>query len=483
MRKSLLKLIVLLFMSGTAAYAQTTVSGRVTSATDGSGVPGASVVVKGTTNGTSADADGKFSITLADPANSVLVISFIGFSAQEIAVQNQTVVNVTLREDAQQLNEVVVTALGIEKETKSLTYAVQQVEGEQLTRSRDLNVANSLSGRVAGITINRSASGPGGSTRVVLRGNKSTTNNQALYVVDGVPMINPSVGQPTDIWGQSTGAGSGSAGRDGGDAISNINPDDIESINVLKGASAAALYGSQAANGVILITTKKGKAGQSKIDFSSNLTFENVLLAPEMQYKYGQTASGTRDSWGPVVNAPDHVKKFWQTGRTWTNSISLSGGTDKAQSYVSYSNTTNKGIVPTSTFDRHTLNFRETAKLLNDKLSLDGSVNLTTQKSHNRPVSGIYNNPLTGLYMMPRGLDFDYYKNNFEYYSPTREMYLQNWWAMDLENGNPGLDDQQNPYWALHRVRRDDKRDRVVGSRSEERRVGKECRSRWSPYH
>ncbi len=432
MRKSLLKLIVLLFISGTGAYAQTTVTGRIISAADGSGVPGASVVVKGTTNGTTADVDGKFSILLPDPGNSVLVISFIGFRSQEIAVQNQTAINVTLQEDATELNEVVVTALGIEKETKSLTYAVQQVDGDQLTRSRDVNVANSLSGRVAGITVNRSASGPGGSTRVVLRGNKSTTNNQALYVVDGVPMVSPTVGQPTDVWGQSTGGGTGSAGRDGGDAISNINPDDIESINVLKGASAAALYGSQAANGVILITTKRGKAGQTRIDYSSNLTFENVLLRPELQFKYGQTAADTRDSWGPVVNAPDHVKDFFQTGHTWTNSISMSGGTDKAQSYLSYSNTTNQGIMPTSSFDRHTLNFRETAKLLNDKLTMDGSVNLTTQKSHNRPVSGIYSNPATGLYLFPRGLDFGYYKNNYQYHSDLRNMDMQNWWNTEL---------------------------------------------------
>ncbi len=464
MRKSLLKLIVLLFISGTAAYAQTTVTGRIVSAADGSGVPGASVVVKGTTNGTSADVDGKFSISLPDPANSVLVVSFIGFKSQEIAVQNQSIVNVTLQEDATELNEVVVTALGIERETKSLTYSVQQVEGEQLTRSRDMNVVNSLSGRVAGININRSASGPGGSTRVVLRGNKSTTNNAALYVVDGVPMVSPTVGQPTDVWGQSVGAGSGSAGRDGGDAISNINPDDIESISVLKGASAAALYGSQAANGVILITTKKGKAGQSRIDYSSNLTFESPLLQPDLQYKYGQSTTGARDSWGPVVNAPDHVKDFWQTGRTWTNSISLSGGTDKAQSYVSYSNTNNKGILPTSSFDRHTLNFRETAKLLNDKLTVDGSVNLTTQKSHNRPVSGIYSNPLTGLYLLPRGLDFNNYKNNFEYFSPTRNVNLQNWWNLNFDQGLKGEDDQQNPYWALYRNTRDDHRDRVFGS-------------------
>jgi TonB-linked SusC/RagA family outer membrane protein len=437
------------------------VSGKVTDE-KGSALPGVSILVKGTSSGTSSDVEGKYTVNVTGP-EAVLVFSFVGFASQEIVVGDKTIIDVVLLEDAMQLNEIVVTALGIERETKSLTYSVQQIGGEQLTVARDPNLMNSLNGKVAGIQINR-ASGPGGSTRVILRGNKSTIANQVLYVIDGVPMQNPTMGQPTDVWGQS--AGQGSSGRDAGDAISNINPDDIESISILKGASAAALYGSQAANGVILITTKKGKAGLAKIDFSSNFTWENVLLKPDLQFKYGQTGTDTRDSWGPVVNAPDHVSDFWQTGTTWTNSISFSGGTEKAQTYVSYSNTTNKGIVPTSEFDRHTLNFRETAKLLNDKLTVDGSVNLMTQKAHNRPVSGIYNNPLTGLYLFPRGLDFNQYKENFEHFSPIRNMYVQDWWNINSDLGRAGEDDQQNPYWALYRNRRDDKRDRVFGSLS-----------------
>jgi TonB-linked SusC/RagA family outer membrane protein len=438
-----------------------TVSGKVTDE-NGSGLPGVSILVKGTSTGTASDVEGKYTVNVTGP-DAVLVFSFVGFASQEVVVGERTAIDVVLLEDATELNEIVVTALGIERETKSLTYSVQQIDGEQLTVARDPNLMNSLNGKVAGIQINR-ANGPGGSTRVILRGNKSTIANQVLYVIDGVPMQNPAIGQPTDVWGQS--AGSGSSGRDAGDAISNINPDDIESVSILKGASAAALYGSQAANGVVLITTKKGKAGQSKIDFSSNFTWENVLLKPELQFKYGQTGTGTRDSWGPVVNAPDHVSDFWQTGTTWTNSISFSGGTEKAQTYISYSNTANKGIVPTSEFDRHTLNFRETAKLLNDKLTVDGSVNLLTQKAHNRPVSGIYNNPLTGLYLFPRGQDFNNYKENFEYFSPTRNMYLQNWWNINFDQGLGGEDDQQNPYWALYRNQRDDRRDRVFGSLS-----------------
>lgn len=435
------------------------VTGRVTG-DNNEALPGVSIVVKGTTTGTTTDVDGKYSLVVPD-ASGILVFSYIGYATEEVPINNRTVIDITMLTDLIGLGEVVVTALGIEKQTKTLTYSVQQIDGDELLKARDPNLVNTLNGKVAGITINR-ANGPGGSTRVVLRGNKSLQNNQALYVVDGVPMQNPVLTQPSDVWGQSSGAGS--AARDAGDAISNINPDDIESISVLKGASAAALYGSMAANGVIIITTKKGISGQSRIDFSSNFTAENVLVQPELQFKYGQTAPGSRDSWGSVVNAPNHVKDFYNTGTTWTNSISLSGGTDKAQTYISYSNTTNKGIMPTSKFDRHTLNIRESGRLLNDKLSADASVNLITQKAHNRPVSGIYNNPLTGLYLFPRGLDFNSYKNNYQYFSSTRNMNLQNWWNINFDEGLSGEDDQQNPYWGLYKNQRDDRRDRVMGS-------------------
>lgn len=433
----------------------------------GSAMPGVTVQLKGSTSGTVSDGDGKYSISV-EGDNSVVVFSFIGFASQEIQVGGQSVVDVTMKEDATQLQEVVVTALGLEKDRKSLSYSLQEVSGDKLTDVRDANVMNALSGKIAGVQINRSASGVGGSTRVILRGPKSTRENNVLYVIDGIPMANYSPEQPSDVWGQSSGAGSG--GRDGGDGISNINPSDIESINVLKGATAAALYGSQAANGVILINTKKGKAGSMKIDFTSDLTAESALLRPELQYKYGQTTlptattAGSEQSWGSVVNAKDHVKDFYRTGRTWTNSISLSGGTDKAQAYFSYSNTDNTGIIPTSTFNRHLFSFRETMKFLNDKLTIDASVNFATQKAHNRAVSGLYNNPLTGLYMMPRGsYNMDDFKNNFEYFSPTRNVNLQNWWNINYDKGFTGQDYQQNPYWALYRNLRDDSRDRIFG--------------------
>lgn len=441
------------------------VSGKVTGS-DGSPITGVSVVVKGTKKGTQTNGNGAFTIEASK--GDVLVFSSVGYQTIEITVSTDNIA-VTLKESTQSLSEVVVTtALGIQRKSKSLTYSTQKVSGDELSTVKDANVINGLAGKAAGVTITRSTSGVGGSARVILRGNKSTRENQPLYVIDGVPMANFSPAQPGDVWGQSSGAGTG--GRDGGDGISNINPDDIESINILKGASAAALYGSQAANGVIIITTKKGRAGKSRVEFSSNLTMESPMLIPKLQFGYGQTQTpsgnnpGTAESWGAKVNAPDHVKDFFRTGSTWINSLAVSGGNATAQTYFSYSNTSSKGIIPTSKFDRHTLNFRETLKLFDDKLSIDANVTFLTQKNHNRAVSGMYNNPLTGLYLLPRGQDFNSYKNNFEYTSASRNLALQNWWNINFDKGWGGDDNQQNPFWALYRNERDDSRDRGLGA-------------------
>jgi TonB-linked SusC/RagA family outer membrane protein len=358
--------------------------------------------------------------------------------------------------------------LGIQRKSKSLTYSTQRLSGAELSTVKDPNVINGLAGKAAGVTITRSASGVGGSARVIMRGNKSTRENQPLYVIDGVPVANFTPAQPTDVWGQSSGAGSG--GRDGGDGISNINPDDIESINLLKGASASALYGSQAANGVILITTKRGKSGQARIDFSSNYSAETPLLKPELQYRYGQTVAptgsntGTAESWGSKVSAPDHVDDFFRTGNTWINSLSLSGGNQIAQTYFSYSNTSSNGMMPSSEFDRHTFNFRESLKLFKEKLSIDANMTFVNQENKNRPVSGMYNNPLTGLYLFPRGQSFATYRDNYEYMSPSRNMMLQNWWNINYDKGWGGDDNQQNPYWALYRNIREDSRNRGLAS-------------------
>ncbi|HSC36289.1 MAG TPA: TonB-dependent receptor plug domain-containing protein, partial [Chitinophagaceae bacterium] len=429
-----------------------------------------SVTIKGGTKGTSTNSLGVFQ--LQANKGDVLIFSFVGFAVQEVKVGESSEINVSLLPANTQLNEVVVTALGIQRKTKDLTYATQRLNNSDLTTVKDANFVNSLTGKVAGVTITRSASGLGGSARVILRGNKSTRENQPLYVIDGIPLANFNPAQPGNVWGETMTSTSGAqpagaAGRDGGDGISNLNPDDIETIVVLKGASGAALYGSQAANGAIVITTKSGKAGRTRINFSSDLTMEKPLYYPEMQFKYGQTGFGmagntAEASWGPVVNAPDHVKSFFRTGVTATNSISLQGGTEKAQAYFSYANTSSKGIVPNSSLNKHNVNFRETAKFFNDRLSVDANLSFIDQTASNRPVSGLYANPLTGLYGFPRGLDFNAYKNNFEYFSAARNVKLQNWYDLNYDKGLGGQDHEQNPYWLVNRTPRMDKRDRGI---------------------
>ncbi|MEO6547836.1 MAG: SusC/RagA family TonB-linked outer membrane protein [Ferruginibacter sp.] len=439
------------------------ITGRITDKA-GNPVAAVSITIKGKNTGTYTDADGRFSIN-ADKGD-VLIFSSVGFDPQQVSVRNNSVLQLQLTEKNAQLNEVVVTALGIQRKAKSLTYSTQKVSNADLTTVKDANVINNINGRISGVTVNKSASGAGGSARVVLRGQKSTRENQPLYVIDGVPMSNYSPAQPTDVWGQ--GSGSGSGGRDGGDGISNINPDDIESISVLKGAAASALYGSQANNGVILITTKKGKSGVVRVDYSSYITLDKAAYVPKMQWDYlqgnaGATGAGSF-SWGPAGKPIDHVKSFFNTGSTLINSISVSGGTEKAQTYFSYSNTNSHGIMPTNTFSRHNFSVRETMKMLNDKLTLDANVIIASQKVHNRPTSGLYYNPLTGVYLLPRGLDFTNFKNNFEYASPSRNVNLQNWWNINADAGLTGDDNQQNPYWVLNRDKTDDKLFRVFGS-------------------
>lgn len=445
----------------TAAQAAEVVKGTVTDST-GAAVSGVSVTVKGTRRGTTTSATGGFSIEVNK--GETLVFSAVGYGAKEVVVGDQNVINITLVASGAQLNEVVVTALGINRRSRSITYATQKVSGDQLTTVKDPNLVNSLNGKVAGLTINRSASGAGGSVKVVMRGNKSTQNNSPLYVIDGIPMYNGQMGQPDNVFGESN--GSGSPGRDGGDAISNINPEDIENMQVLKGASAAALYGSQAANGAIIITTKKGRSGTARVNVSSSLTMDNVMLKPEAQFSYGQGKPGDQDGWGAKNGKGDYTGDFYKTGVTWINSLTFTAGNDKAQTYFSYSNTDNKGVIPTAKFNRHTFTFRETARFFDEKLSIDGFVTLTKQSAHNRPVSGFYNNPQVGLYYFPRNLDFASYKNQFEVLSPKRRLYVHNWWNVNYEADEQGNDFSQNPYWILNRNTRDDSRDRAFTSLS-----------------
>lgn len=445
MKKRLLGFLVLFLAVGATAMAQRTVSGRVASA-DGTPLPGVSVLVKGTTTGTSTDAEGQFTVDVQDE-NSVLVISFIGYTTQEITVGNQTNINVTMVDDITQLGEVVVTALGIERESKSLSYAQQTVDGSTLMQARDINILNSLSGRAAGVDIKKSSSGAGGSTKITMRGEKSLGGNaRPLFVIDGIPMANNLGGQP-GMWG----------GIDQGDGFSQINPDDIESISVLRGSNAAALYGSQGSNGVVLITTKKGKGGAARIEFNTGVTLETVLKKPELQFRYG-SVGGAKESWSttPGNYASDYVDDWFQTGTNVINSIAVSGGTDKTSTYFSYGNVTARGITPTNEYSRNNFTFKQSTKLFKDKVTVSSSAMLSDEKAENRMPSGYYLNPLTGLYMFPRDKNFADFKQNYQVFNPDRNMNVMNWFVTDHH--------QSNPYWIINKEPKLDKTKRVISS-------------------
>ena len=436
-------LVIMVVLNSTYLMAQNTITGLVTSSS-GEPLIGVSILEAGTTNGTVSDLDGNYTITVADDAS--LVFSYTGHTTQTVEVAGQSSINVIL-ESGVALDEVVVTALGIEREKSTLTYAQQTVDGNELMKARDVNFLNSLSGRAAGVEIKKSSSGAGGSTRVVLRGDKSLSgNSEPLFVIDGIPLANTRGGQP-GMWD----------GVDGGDGISQLNPDDIESISILRGSNAAALYGSQGANGVVLITTKSGQEGQAKVSFSTGLTFENVLLKPDLQFKYGSTG-GTKESWSttPGDYASDYVDDFFGVGTNWINSLSVSGGTQRTQAYFSFGNVNATGIYDGHDYQRYNVTFKQSTKLFGDRLTIGSSVMLSSEKTNNRPRAGYYDNPLTGLYMFPRDRDFESFKNNYFVVDPDRNVEQQNWFVVDHH--------QSNPYWLLNRETREDQNRRMIGS-------------------
>lgn len=413
---------------------------------------GATVQVKGESGGTITNTDGAFSLSV--DSNAVLQISFIGYKSTEVPVQGKTEFEIILFEDPVMLDPVIITSLGIERKESSLTYAVTKVKGDELRRVKDPNIMNTLTGKVAGVRINKNSSGLGGSVKVSIRGIRSVvSDNQPLYVIDGVPILNTISEQAYSAIGGTANAGN----RDSGDGISNLNPEDVESISVLKGAPAAALYGSQAANGVVLITTKKGKAeGMREISFSTGLTFDKAFCLPKMQNNYG--VSDGADSWGSKQNLTprDNLKDFFRTGITSITSISVSQGHKKLQNYFSYANTTGKGIIDKNHLAKHNLNLRETSSLFDDRLKLDGNINMMRQVMENKPTSGgFYMNPLVGLYRFPRGEDLSYYRENFEVYDPNRQLHTQNW--------HTSFEDfEQNPYWIVNRIQSKDSRFRIM---------------------
>lgn len=457
-------LIPILLLSQFVLAQEKEISGTVVSSANGIPIPQVNVSVEGNDVGTVTNFDGFYRINAKE--GDILVFSYTGMVTKKVTVGSSNVLDVELEDDIAQLNTVVVTALGIRKEQKALTYSAQEVDEEEFTRVRQTNPINSLSGKTAGLVVSRSSSGLGGSSKVVLRGNSSTTNNEPLYVVDGIPILNNGNGQD----GEAAGAnifGSNTGSRDGGDITSLINPDDIESVSVLKGASAAALYGSQGANGVILITTKSGKEGRLSVSYNSNFTVDDVFLLPELQSEYQSPSVGqpiqengrvaNPKSWGEKANnLSNNAEDFFQTGSTFTNSITISGGTKKAQTYFSFANTVAEGTIPTNRMTRNNFNLRESISLFDDKLKITGNINLSDQRVWNKPTIGLYSNPLTGLYLHPVGIDRNQYKD-FEYFNDATNM-------MDQYASSFDENIQQNPYWLINRNLRKDVAQRVYSS-------------------
>ena len=370
-------LVVTMFLIGmflTGMYAQTiTVTGSVIDKEMGDPLIGVNVLVTGTTNGSVTDMEGHYSLTV-NP-NDVLVFSYISMKTVEETVNGRKTINVTMVSDAESLGEVVVTAMGIQRQSETLTYSAQTVGGSDVNDIKSVNMINSLQGKSAGMMITPNSTGAGGSSKILFRGNKSISgNNQPLVVVDGVPvMMNITNSQVDSNYGGQ---------RDGGDAMSTINPDDIAQITLLKGASAAALYGAVAANGAIMITTKSAQSGKVSVNVSSNTTMESPMVLPEFQTTYGMSDNGTF-SWGEKLSskAPNYAKKFFRTGFTTNNSISLSGGNENIQSYFSYANVYSQGITPQNDYRSHNLNSKVGFNILKD-IHIDFTAKFTNQKCH-----------------------------------------------------------------------------------------------------
>ncbi len=417
---------------------------------DGTNMPiiGATVLVKGTTIGTTTDIDGNYEITVPGPANTKeLEASYLGYQTSTHTVGNLTRIDFTLQEATTSVDAVVVTALGIKRSEKALSYNVQKVAANEITSAKDANFMNSLNGKVAGVNISKSSSGVGGATRVVMRGNKSIAgSNNVLYVIDGVP-----IGNQADREGD----GSTFESPSSGEGIANFNPDDIESISVLTGPSAAALYGANAANGVILINTKKGKEGNLRVNFSTAVEMSNPYIMPEFQNTYGNRA-GQYTSWGDKQASTGFEPiNFFQTGVTYNNSVNLSAGTEKNQTYFSASAVNAEGNVDNNKYHRYNVTFRNTAKMVKDKLTLDLSANYVREFSNNMVSSGRYFNPIVGVYLYPRGMNFAAEKY-FERYDAEVGYNRQVWGP-----GSMGLD-VQNPYWIMYRNLRPVTKDRYM---------------------
>lgn len=509
MRKFTIFLAFLLFAGMQTALAQIEVKGTVTDAGDGTPLTGVSILVKGTLTGVITDAQGKYVITVPKGYND-LIFSFIGMLTQEVKIDGRATINVQLKEDVVGLEEVVVTALGIPREKRTLGYAVQEVKGDQLSETGQTNFITAMSGRVAGVQITNSAGTMGGSSRVLIRGASSVLgNNEPLYVVDGIVIDNSNF--------NSANTARGGGGYDYGNMAMDINPDDIETVSVLKGPAASALYGSRAANGVILITTKKGKMGAKKgigVTFSTGVTFDKVGFLPKYQNLYGggliYTGEGTYngfnianiegkdylvidyamdESWGPAYTtdlgeyggvlrynafdkwdtenylkpkpwepAQNDVEKFFETGVLYTNNIAMTGGTEASAFRLSYTNQTGNGYMPNSRMEKHTVSFSGDAKL-GDKLKAFSTMNFTRTDFTGRPETGYGdNNPMVRFNQWgQRQLDMEEQKS---YMNPdgTQRTWNRNAWD------DPAPVYSNNPYWSRYKDYQNDSRNHYFGN-------------------
>jgi len=444
--------------------------GRVSNS-KGEPIVGASIVVKGSANGTTSDAEGKFVIRVND--NDRLIFSSIGYKASEIQFKGQAVLNIILEEEINETAEVVVTALGIERKTKALGYSATKISGDDLTQSRTINLGNALSGKVAGVSVSATASGPAGSSRVIIRGNTSITgNNQPLYIVDGIPIDNSTLGTAGRF-----------GGKDWGDGLSSINPDDIESLTVLKGSNASALYGSRASNGVILIATKKGKFNQGiGVEYNSNYVFDKVIDNYEFQQQYGHgtqnrkpatAAEGKQygnSSWGgkldgsmvyrydgelrPYSYTGSKVKQFYQPGSTFSNTVSFSGGDAKKNFRVSMADMNNKSIIPNSGINRKNFSINTNGKF--KKLTLSTNIQYSIEKVKNRPnLSDAPNNLNYAVAILPGSIDIKDLKG-------TTDKIGANTSGNEFQFSNNSF--IQNPYWTAYQNETKDQRDRIIAS-------------------
>lgn len=411
-----------------------TISGTVK---DKNGEPliGVSIQEKGTTNGTITDMNGRYTLSTQN-STPVLVFSYIGYRTLELPAKGATL-EAVLEDDTQELNEVVVTALGIRKEAKALSYNVQEVSAAEIVGVKDANFINSLSGKIAGVVINSSSSGIGGGAKVVMRGAKSISgNNNALYVIDGIPMPSLQTTQPNDYF---TGMGQS------GDGASMINPEDIESMSVLSGAAASALYGSDAQNGVIMITTKKGTKDKLRVSYANNTSFFSPFVTPEFQNSYG-AATGELRSWGAKMGQSSSYDPldFFQTGWNETNSLTLSNGNEKNQTFLSLAATNAAGIVPNNTLDRYNVTIRNTTSMLGDRLTLDLGASYMSVREQNMVAQGQYFNPIVPVYLLSPSYSLEMLQQ-YEMYDEARNFKTQYWpW------GNQGIA-LQNPYWIINR--------------------------------